>query len=148
MSKRAFRIATVTSTVLFIGSVVLFLAGFILNPWDHYLSFNDESHVGVLGMGFESKLVFFNDTEYGPYRGSIIGLVDEDMVEDTNGPSLRDYALAFAQSVGVYYRYFEFPDDKLWTLMVNLWYPIVIFSILPIINAMGWIRTRRNSKTA
>lgn len=139
MARRAFRIVTVASTVMLIITVLLFLAGYVSTPWDHYLSFSDDSHVGVWGHGVDSRIVFFNDTEYGPYRGSIIGIVDAD--GNVHPPLEREEA--FGDSWGIYYRYFEWSDSKLWTLMVALWYPIAIFAIMPSIRLLRWIKHQR-----
>jgi hypothetical protein len=113
------KIVNVVSTVMLGLAVLLFLTGDVRNPWNHYLSFNDDFHVGVWGRGLDSRIVFFNDAEYGPYRGSIIGF------SDANGniyPPLERVE-AFGDSWGIYYRYFQWSDFTLWTLTVSLWYP-------------------------
>ena len=125
-------------------TALLFLAGFVISPWDHYLSFGDGSHVSVWGRGIDSRIVFFNDAEYGPYRGSIIGFRDAD---GKVFPPL-ERAEAFGDSWGIYYRYFEWSDSKLWTLMVTLWYPIAFFAIMPSIGLLRWIKLRRTSNSA
>ena len=144
MARRALKILTVLSTMVHGAAVLLFLGGFGLNPWDHYVSFSDSCHVGVWGRGFDSRIVFFSDAEYGPYCGSIIGLVDAD---GHVYPPL-EHEEAFGDSWGIYYRYFQWSDATLWTLMVSLWYPIVIFAIMPLLGLLYWSFRRRASAAA
>ncbi|TWU36745.1 hypothetical protein Q31b_50270 [Novipirellula aureliae] len=128
MAHRTFKIATVISAAMLSVSVLLFLVGYITSPWDYHFSFSDDSHVGVWGRGLDSRLVFFNNAEYGPYRGSIIGLVDAD--GSIYPPLEREES--FGDSWGIYYRHFQCSDSTLWTLMVTLWYPIAFFAIMPL----------------
>jgi hypothetical protein len=130
MAHRTFKIATVVSTMMLAISVLLFLVGYVVSPWDCHFSFNDDSHVGVWARGLDSRLVFFNDAEYGPYRGSIIGLVDAD--GSIYPPLEREES--FGDSWGIYYRHFQWSDSTLWTLMVTLWYPIALFAIMPFVS--------------
>ncbi|WP_231742343.1 hypothetical protein, partial [Stieleria varia] len=129
VAHRTFKIATVFSTLMLAISILLFIVGYIVSPWDYHFSFSDDSHVGVWTRGLDSRLVFFNDAEYGPYRGSIIGLVDAD--GNVYPPLEREEA--FGDSWGIYYRYFKSSDSTIWTLMVTLWYPIVLFAIMPLV---------------
>ena len=138
MARRVFKIVTVVSTAMLAISVLLFLAGYVFSPWDHYMSFSDDSHVGVWARGLDSRIVLFNDAEYGPYCGSIIGLVDV----DGNVHRPLEHEEAFGDSWGIYYRYFQWPDSRLWTLMVTLWYPILFFSIVPVIGLLRWTLRR------
>lgn len=134
---RTFRIATVISTALLAGTLFLFVATNFLNPWDHYLTLGPSFHVGVWKGGDGSAIVFFNDAEHGPYRGSITGLVgyvDPTLVHKSG----------FGLSYGIYYRYFQWTHATLWTLMVSLWYPLVAFSILP---AAWYYRFARRKRT-
>ena len=125
-------------------SILLFLVGYIASPWDYYLSFSDDSHVGVCTRGLDSRFVFFNDAEYGPYSGSIIGLVDED--GNIYPPLEREEA--FGNSWGIYYRYFPRSGSTLWTLTVTLWYPIAVFAIMPFVSLMCSTVRRRASNVA
>lgn len=93
-----------------------------MNPWDHRLSVGQHFHVSVWGGDWDIRLVFFNDADYGPYRGSTISV-------DGNPPLRRE--LYFGDTAGVYYRYFGLAGSALWTLMVSIWYPVALFSILP-----------------
>ena len=142
MAHLTFKIATMFSTVMLALAVLLFLLGYIVNPLKYHLSFREDSHVGVSSDGFDSRLVFFNDAEYGPYRGSIIGLVDA----DGNAYPPMEREESFGDSWGVYYRHFQWPDSTLWTLMVTLWYPVALFAIMPITNVL-YYAIRRRSRT-
>lgn len=108
------------STVLFVITALLFVAEKSINPWDHYLSFGDKFHVSIWDLGGrDSRIAFFSNGEYGPYRGSMIGFVGADGKLD---PPLKRKE-GFGDSWGIYYRLFEWhdaslwPDTKLWTLM-------------------------------
>ncbi|MEX0702389.1 MAG: hypothetical protein WD069_09865 [Planctomycetales bacterium] len=132
------------STFMLAIAVLLFLAGYLLSPWDHFLSFSDDFHVGVWGRGLDSRIVFFNDVEYGPYCGSIIGLIDA----DGNVHPPREREEAFGDSWGIYYRYFQWPESTLWTLMVSLWYAVAVFAIMPSVCLLRWTLRRRATNAA
>ena len=93
-----------------------------------------------MGARIDSRLVLFNDAEYGPYRGSIIGLVDAD--GSIYPPLEREES--FGDSWGVYYRHFQWSDSTLWTLMVTLWYPIALFAIMPFVSLVCSTVRRRH----
>ena len=118
MTRRAFRIAVVVSTVLLSLTLLLFVAGFWLDPSDHRLSLGPRFHVGVWGRGggWDTRLVLFN-TQDGPYRGSIIGFVDEH--GELQPPLERK--VCFGDTAGIYYRYFRWSDRAVWSLMISLW---------------------------
>ena len=90
---------------------------------DH-LSLSPSFHFGVASRGLESRLILFNDSQYGPYRGSIVrwwGVMNR----STTG---------FGDAFGIYYRHFVWSDGRvLWTLFVSLWYPLVLFGTLAVI---------------
>jgi len=112
-------------------AVLLLVAiGCVTDPWHHFLSVDRDFHVGVLNRGIDSRIVFFNNAQDGPYAGSIIRFDDDPF----------PYTTAFGDSWGVYYRHFVWPDATLWTLKVSLWYPIVAFAVLPIFR---FVRRRR-----
>jgi hypothetical protein len=131
-----------------------------LNPWKQRLTITDSFHIGLFRW-FQNdligRIVFFNDSEYGPYEGSIIGLVDKegnllyeggrarpipkhswsigdygisnvDYVNEQGEPVLKKRACNFP---GIYYRRFVWPDTSLWTLSVSFWYPLLLFALLP-----------------
>ena len=100
---------------------MLFGVSFLVNPWDYRISLNDDFHIGLLN----GNIVFFNDAEYGPYRGSIIGLVDEN--GNVFPPLERE--VRWGYTLGIYYRHFRWADSTLWTLNVLLLWPIAVFGI-------------------
>ena len=128
MKHRVLAIITWISAIALIATLVVAAASVWLDPWRYRLSFGNDFHVGVWS-AWGPRLVFFNDAEYGPYLGSTIALVDEQgnvYPRDLKQSSFGDVA-------GVYYRHFVWTNtnDTLWTLMVSLWYPIVLFAALP-----------------
>jgi hypothetical protein len=76
------------------------------------------------------NLVFFNQAM--PYTGGVIGFSGDtkNRVTGVNG-------------FGVYFRHIVDPTNQSknwWTLMVNIWYPIIAFGILPAIFLVKQIR--------
>ena len=112
--------------------VLLFLVGYIVKPSEYHFSFRDDLHVGVSSRGFDSRLVFFNDAEYGPYRGSVIELVGAE--GSIHSPLEREES--FGDSWGIYFRRFQWSGSTLWTLVVSLWYPVALLAIIPIADAL------------
>jgi hypothetical protein len=144
MARRALKIATVTSTALLAVTAVLFLAGYVFSPWEgQYVSLTKSAHVGVWGLGCDSRIVFFNDPD-GPYCGSIIGLVDSE--GNVHPPLVRQRA--FGDSWGIYYRYFRWSNATLWTLMVSLWYPLAMFAVMPMTRWFVTAVRRRSSRVS
>jgi hypothetical protein len=125
MMRSIFNSVTMVSTVMLALTVLLFVTGYVIGPWSPTLSLRHDFHLRVWNRGPNSRLVFFNDAEYGAYCGSIIGLVDADGVD--RSLEREEWFDAW----GIYYRFFQWPDYKLWTLMVTLWYPIVLFAFAP-----------------
>lgn len=140
--RRTLNIITLISAVLLGGMLVLLLFPNTINPWDHHLSLEDSFHMGVFGR----RLAFFNDSNYGSYRGSIIGFVDS---QGNLIPPL-EREIAFGETLGIYYRYFRWNDDGvLWTLMISLWYPTILLAVLPICWCIRYsIRKKIDSKTS
>jgi hypothetical protein len=139
MNRRVLDTIEVLCAVPLTISLLLLLVAPFLNPADNYLSFGRDFHVSAECRKFDSRIVFFNDTAYGPYRGSVIGLSDD----DGNAYPPLQRQLAFGGAWGVFYRYFRWTDATLWTLTVSLWYPIVILSAIVI--GVTWGRGRRDS---
>lgn len=131
MLRRTFKIATTISWALLVTTFLLWIAAFWIDPWSHRISLGDNFHISVGGSDWwDVSLVVFNDAEYGPYRGSIIGFSDN---EGHSFPKF-DREIYYGDTWGVYYRYFRWLDQSvLWTLMVSLWYFIIVFSMLPLI---------------
>jgi len=131
MQRKAVKVACLTSTVLLGASLLSYAVTYGFDPWEHHLSFGKDFHVGVwTGALHECKvgrICFFNDSDYGPYRGSIIGFIGPD--GKTYPPLERE--IGWGDSFGIYYRYFRWEDSTLWTLMLSWWYPFILFSILP-----------------
>ncbi|QDT99913.1 hypothetical protein V144x_54270 [Gimesia aquarii] len=128
MTNRKFNIACLISTVLMVSTLVLYLAEPVL--WRHRVSFRHDFHVSV----WRCNIAFFNDVEYGPYHGSVLFL--------DNDYSDLDRLDHWGPSFGIYYRYFRWRDGVvLWTLMIGLWYPLLLFMILPAV----WLRRRIRS---
>ena len=127
MLLRLSKIPIVTSSVSLCISLLLFVGGYVLDPAEYYLSFDEDCHVGVFAHGLDTRIVVFSDAEYGPYCGSITQLADADGIAY---PPVR-YHLRFGEYWGIYYRNIRWPDSTgLWTLMVSLWYPIIVFAII------------------
>jgi hypothetical protein len=148
-----FNVASLVSTTLAVCTFALWLATFAVTPWDHKISLTKNFHVSVW-KGFSGdtfgRLVIFNDAQYGPYRGSIMSLGGEDTHETRRGWHAGDYdvgqitftnldstsdKLKACDLPGIYFRYWQMHDQErpLWTLMISLWYPLFLFSILPVI---------------
>lgn len=144
---------SLVSTLLAICTFGLWLATFAITPWDHKISLAQNFHVSVW-KGFSGdtlgRLVIFNDAQYGPYRGSIMRLSDGNVQETCFGWHAGDYdfgqiiftnqdhtidKLKACDLPGIYFRHWQMHDQvhPLWTLMVSLWYPLVVFSLLPVI---------------
>jgi len=142
MKYRVSSIASFVSAAFAVCTLGLWLATFSVSPWHHYVLLTRRFHVSVWS-GFSGdtlgRLVIFNNADYGPYRGSIIGIMDE---KGEVYPRL-DHSVEFGDSFGVYYRYFRWPGGgTLWTLMLSLWYPLVLFSILPVFWVFWRLRLR------
>jgi hypothetical protein len=153
MPRRPFHIASLISGILSAFIVVLWLVTFVASP---QLPLTRHFNLGVCS-GFSGdtlgRLVFFNDAQYGPYHGSIIALIDDEhppkavwawRVSENygarkeiifDGKGAIQVTATGADFPGIYYRHFQWPNtpEPLWTLMVSLWYPVFLFSVLPLI---------------
>lgn len=129
-----FDVAALVSVVFLGLTVGLSLTGFVINPWDHRLSVTESFHIGIWG-GFDGPtfgcLVFFNNGQYGPYRGSIIGL----SAGPDDPPQFQRTAWGDLDYSGLYYRHIHWPDSNttLWTLAISLLYPFFLFAVLPLL---------------
>ena len=139
MAHRAVTIATWSCAAFVALLLGLATASVWINPWDHYLSISQQFHIGIWGRGVDIRLVFFNDADYGPYRGSMISL-------DGNPPV--DRAVYFGDTAGIYYRYFGVTDSSLWTLMLSIWYPIALLAILPVWHLLALSRGDKGKSPA
>ncbi len=146
-NNRLFRYAVITSAVLLVVSVLLLLAGFAANPLERRLSVTQDFHICLWRhRDVDVRLVFFNDHEYGPYLGSILGIVDD---QGNVHPPLAGES-CWGDCCGIYWRHFRWreawgrADPVLWTLMVSLWYPLILLSILPVL--WFWQQRRRHRR--
>lgn len=100
------------------------------------ISLSNSFHIGVRPERWDSCIVFYNDFDYGPYRGSIIALIDSK--GNTHPPFKRKVGIG--ETFGFYYRYFSWKDSTptLWTLSLSLWYVLVLFAILPLGRLLWW----------
>ena len=111
------RFAAMTLLVLAVG---ILLSGYFTRPSKNYLSLGNSFHITVWNRGVDSRVVFFNDQECGPYRGSTIGFSGADF----------PHVVGFGDKWGIYYRHIHWPESNLWTLMISTWYPIVGLAIM------------------
>jgi hypothetical protein len=128
-------------------TVLLLLIGITSKSGLRCLSVTNDFQIGVTRCGgiIDVRLVFFNNKEYGPYRGSIIAVADDE--GNIHPPRIRESARG--DGFAVYWRYFRWKEGTwginnpvLWTLMVSLWCPFILFSVLP---AAWWFRRRRQA---
>lgn len=77
------------------------------------LSLGKQFHVSL----DHGAVVFYNNDDYGPYRGGMLSFVGS-----PNAPTVD----GFGMWAGIYLRDINWPNgDRLWTLMISLWYPLV-----------------------
>jgi hypothetical protein len=162
MTHRWFHIASLISGVLAAVTIVLWLVTFLASP---RLPLTRHFNLGIW-KGFSGEklgmLEIFNDSQHGPYSGSIVALTDDkhppkfvwlwrigenyevgkQIIFDGKG-AIQVTAIG-ADFPGIYYRHFRWPDktEPLWTLMVSLWYPFFFFTVLPLL----WIFRHRHSR--
>jgi hypothetical protein len=165
MTNRQFNAASFVSGVLAGFSIILWLATFIVSPENYRLSFTHHFHVSVWS-GFTGdtlgRLVVFTDTQ-GPYAGGMLGVAGKEI---QSGWHTTDYKYDFGQTIflseraeiedteqycdlpGIYFRHFVLPSQPppSWTLMISLWYPLCLFSILPLLCFLRRWRVRRISR--
>ena len=124
--------------MLWVFSLISVLLTAALNPWDCHLAITPNLRVGVWAAfsHHDPSLVFFNERE-GPYRGSLITIVG-----DPNPPVVTRVDWEFPR---IYYRHIRSDDAVTWTLMVSLWYPLILFAIGPFVWGVSrWRRSRVN----
>lgn len=119
--------ASVSATLLVITVVLWAISYWVKDPRRQHITLGPNFHVTVNdGVGGEAvgRLVLFNDSSYGPYRGSMMW-VDK--------PPQNAIEHHFGDTAGIYFRYFKTNQGVLWTLMVSFWYPLILFAIAPAI---------------
>jgi len=102
---------------------VILLLSYHLDLERHGIGVSRHFHFGF----FDGGVWFYSDEL--PYQGSMIGIA-----EDPSLPQVRG-----GDFPGVYYRSFRIRAENTWTLMVSLWYPILLSAIAP----AAWIINRR-----
>jgi hypothetical protein len=129
MKKNILSYLTRVSAIFFLGFLSLYAYVWIGNPnphsnesgihWSHVsLGYNINIAVTKLWGG---NLVFFNQSM--PYTGSIISMAGDKSVNEIGWDGW-----------GTYFRHITHTLEKekdWWTLMISLWYPIIIFGIPP-----------------
>jgi hypothetical protein len=129
MTARVLNLALIALAALAVGILLLGLAMRFMAPRDIRLSLISSLHFAVSnarGSGGLGRVEIFNDAEYGPYRGSIVGA-------DAKVYPPLDCKIAWGDAWGMYYRYFRWQEGRiLWTLSVSLWYPLLAAAALPL----------------
>ena len=125
-----FNIACVLSTVLLAATIVMH----VVARWSDSRS----DRVSIIGYAYAGLRAdphgrIWISNEQTPYHGSIIGL------DGSNVPR----TIGFGDFAGIYYRRHTWPTHTWWTLIVSLWYPTALFSLLPVIWMIRRIRRRR-----
>jgi hypothetical protein len=113
-------ILTLMSLILLCLTGFLFYLSYRINAWEESFSLRDDFHISLYRRGKGCNLAFFTEKE-SPYTGSIVKL------SGMEWPKIR----GFGYTWGIYYRHFTWPEEKQWTLYISLWWPVVLFSILP-----------------
>ncbi len=128
MAFKAFRFACRASVVLFYLWLCAFLLSFAIDPDERRVSLAENLHVSL----WKGSVVIFSDGEYGPYRGSILYLVDE----NGDSPFKPVQEIKWGETAGIYVRYFRWPDATLWTVWVSCLWPMGLCLIVPTANAL------------
>ena len=115
-----FNILTLLSFILLCLTILLFYLSYKINAWEQSFSLSNDFHISLYRKGNDCRLAFFNVKNY-PYTGSIVGLGGE-----------WPKTIGFGNFLGLYYRHFTWPKETLWTLYISLWYPLILFGILPV----------------
>jgi hypothetical protein len=147
MARRMLKIAPQVSAVLCAVTVMIWVAGFWLDPRSHRISLGPHFHVSARTTGLDGEICFFSDEDLGPYG---------DVIINVSGPNGKTYPLLqseheFGRYCGIYYHYARwFNGNVLWTLQISLWYPFVVFGMLPafwVIRTTFVIRANRQKRS-
>jgi hypothetical protein len=136
VATRLFNLAAAVSAMGFCLVVVAWLAAGAVDPRKHFVSFSRGCHLSISSRGADARVHFFNDSNYGPYGGSIVGIAG-----DPNGPKVS----GVGDVAGVYYRMIRWPGGvSLWTLSLSLIYPLLLAAASPVV----WLvrRSRRSRR--
>lgn len=136
MTRRVFNTLSLISATLLACTLLLWTWSFWTDPSKDHLSFTDTFHVAVQ----RGRVDFFSDKN-GRYHGSIIALTSPERPIERIFSERR----GFGDTLGIYYRYFRRADTGavLWTFSVSLFYPMIVFAVLPLM--WGWRRWRAKS---
>jgi hypothetical protein len=126
MKNKILTVASYISAALFLGFLIAYLYAEIADPLSNILTHPESCpHISfgnvkitVEKQGLGGCVIFFNQEI--PNGRTTFGWVDKEINWD-------DY--------GIYFRLVKVPalTDSWWTLMISFWYPIIIFSILPLL---------------
>jgi hypothetical protein len=132
MRKRLLNIAAACSALAFcVFLAACFIAGAI-NSAKTFLRLGRDVHISLDVRSGDPRLEIFNDTRYGPYRGSIV---------EVSGPGRPSQVKSVGfDFLGVYYRRFRWPNGTtLCTLSLSLVYFVVLSAVLP----FAWLARHR-----
>lgn len=135
MKNKLFRICAYVSIAFFAVLIGIYICAWIFDPnsgeppmhWRH-ISLGHDINLGASNVEDREWLVFYN----GPYPNDTTMLGPTDTITGYEG-------------YGIYYHVIHKSATKVtwWTLMISLWYPIILFGILPAIFAVKKLRVRR-----
>jgi len=123
MNKWTLKVSTYVSMLFLALFIGLYSYAWIFDPDLHSLPF--EISIGNVHLtvtkSWGGNLVLFN--QEAPYTGGIYAMAGDKTVTAKGWDGL-----------GIYFRFIK--DTKMvgswWTFMVSLWYPVIIFAILPL----------------
>ena len=126
------------SAIAFCLLVVAWFAAGAVDPREQRLSLSDGCHLSISDRRGGPRVHVFNDARYGPYSGSIVGIVRGP--GDPNGPQIS----GVGDVAGVYYRMIRWSSGaSLWTVSLSLIYPLLLAAALP----LAWlVRRSRGSR--
>jgi hypothetical protein len=144
MKNKLLRNSACISTILFLGFLILYIYAEIADPHTKFetspivcphISFGNVNVTVTRNWG--GNLIFFDQAV--PYMGGTIAFTGDKSVKETG-----------CDFYGIYFRTIKHAVKKdwdQWTLMISLWYPIILFGILPAIFAVKKLRGRKSVST-
>jgi hypothetical protein len=140
MKKALLALCCYASTIMCLTFVGLFVFARIADPHIHI----DKSHVSYPHLSLSKNVNITLTKDWGgyviiftqnvPYMGSMFALTGEQSVrEKVWGFYGVDFLLIKDAT----------KEDSWWTLMLSLWYPIIIFGVLPTVFAVKKVRATR-----
>lgn len=116
-----YALAVAASALMFAISLVLYFAAIRIDHRTTFIQIAPTTCVTLIARGLDCRIAFYNDPITGPFQGSVISIV--------GGKELK--TTAFGDTLGMYYRNFQWVDRRISTLTVSLLYGLVGFGILP-----------------